>query len=1099
MSGSDAAAPAAGRGWEGAGSPQEGEPDKRNGYTSPAQYASVHWDSYDHDHGHEAVCMRPQAGLSSVSSATPAAVTFAQDSPRKVVDGHGDAREPISDGSAGDAGDLQPPYESRRPRQSWDVKGKGKAQDLPQLAIDSLRDSPKAHSSSLASAPLPLRMEDSPRRRPLDVVDLYTHDRDGNSIHGDVPRRRKKRSNTWAPSDDLSWIRGPQESSASDSDDEGREHIRRSYSSYSARRTRTPSPVQYRRESRSHLPHSASEFLPSSVSGQASSQNSRRQTPRSGSPMAFSDLRPSSAELKPHDMPFSRPSSSSNLSNMEAPARPAPLRKRTSGLQMRPRSGSRSNQTSRQVSEVQPRKRAKSNLSFIPQPGGQSPPQQSPVRQSKARTFSNDGPRLPHESSSKVAFPVVQEAPLTQEPAALVEKDHRLSIHVSEQMPGMRSSRSRPFSLSAMIQEGEGDTSQVITSAPEQSLLDIIKQVDVRAAHALVREVQAGTKSHSRQASMAAHGTGAVDLVSHSPVLSDAAGSSAAKLRVASHPSTISIQDERNSGSRAPLLTRSPQNPASPTMSDISAVRRGSIVIRDPAIAQKASHPVRHSVVEPRKKRRLSQLFPTPSKRDKGKQQAASDDEQADARAKEAPFDVSRITPDLQGFADDVKTELENFYGQIYACLAAGGQPPNFAEIARWRCRREEIAARRKTLASSQASLDRSSSRKSLNGHSVFGGPLIDRLRGSSHKQSRWTLYARDLERFTVTKGSLWETFDHASERVEQVDDLRRAVAPSAGTSRRPPYHHHASSDLSLRSLESIHEEQMLASAYDGRYRYVGNAQDSQRSVSHESNRHSPVSHVSAKGEGLGLAHMPVTPKSSTSAYSSQPGHMSDRLLSPGTSVRKSSGNRTSPDSQARNMGTNASMRFQQGLSPASSFNRRYKNSMRKELADSGGEKATRISPIHSGLDAAATISPTSGPSDSENAMPRRTQTDPKPVLSRQTSRSSSIVNLSKIMPRRSGRFTGDAEGYRSVDDGEATDRSFTARFRKPTWKTSIPAMQKSAPAGLMKGEDTQAKRFIATPGMPQEAAYDVFADLKQPIEIAVVGLDEGSMNRAQR
>ena len=1063
--------------------------EKRNG----TQYASVRWDNYDNDHDHDHVRTRSRAPSArfSVMSAPPATSSF-----RRANGHHHHAQQHENDADPGpleiDQAEQDEPaiYVPRPSRHSWDIKGKGKARQDGDKSERMLREEEHRSSrpASLASIPKHFNWEspDPGHQKLRSTSASQTHDRDGNLINIAATPRPKRRSNTWAPATVASLLDIDGSSSGISEADDPAQHkyVRRAHPSDSARRTRTPSPVLSKPAKRSHLPRSASEVLPSSASSPSSRHASRRQTPRSGSPMAFAQIRPLQRDVNGQELPFSRPSSSSNLSAVDASAQSPPLRKRTSGLHMRARSGSRSTQASRQVSDVlraddsqpQARKRTKSNLSTAV-PSLQNSP-------SQGNAFHSNAPRQRKASSSRVAFPALDSHPQSGEGAVINEEP--AAVELPEASVVMPSSRSRPFSIAALVQEENEAKGRTTPACSEPSLLDIIKQVDVKAAHALFKEVQANAQS-VRQASVEQQRRDSLSLSSSVAGEARFPNQTGRSSRVSSQPSTSSIRDHSTISTRAPLL------PKSPTISVLPRDRRSSIHMNvdEPSTASPPK-----AKDEAKKKRRLSNFFGGTGKREKSRVQEASDDDEQAVREQDTAAAMKAVTPAMERYASLVKTELENRYQPVFTAIALGRPPPNPAEVARWRYRRAEIAARRKQLTQSLDGLNNSASSASLAQKRRLTSPtLVDRIRGERQGHPVWEVRPKDFATFAEVKGAMLEAIGDTED--EQGDVFRQAVGPSSRASRRPQYYRHASSEVSLRSLESIHEGQLLGSSFEERSRTTSHRQRMKGSMSREG-RSLPGSRGNSMSqeEALLMAEGPSTPQGTTSPYSSRHGHTPDRALSPRSSLGHSHSANFRHDRHSPYVA-----REQQVLMPSPPRSNQGHKTVSLRNGDSlDGGRAYR----HDHLIAA---SPTSGPSDSETGIDpgrSRTHTEPKPTLSRHSSRSSSIVNFSKILPnRRTGRI-GVEEGYKSMDDGETTDKSFTARFgRRKHVRASLPVNKGKSTAGVLSGEDSALEDSAGPledpiPPLAIVQVYDVFEDPKQPKSLTIADVDEEDLTRGQ-
>jgi hypothetical protein len=95
-------------------------------------------------------------------------------------------------------------------------------------------------------------------------------------------------------------------------------------------------------------------------------------------------------------------------------------------------------------------------------------------------------------------------------------------------------------------------------------------------------------------------------------------------------------------------------------------------------------------------------------------------------------------------------------------------------------------------------------------------------------------------------------------------------------------------------------------------------------------------------------------------------------------------------------------------------------------------------------------------------------------------------------------------EGYKSMDDGETTDKSFTARFgRRKHVRASLPVNKGKSTAGVLSGEDSALEDSAGPledpiPPLAIVQVYDVFEDPKQPKSLTIADVDEEDLTRGQ-
>jgi hypothetical protein len=95
-------------------------------------------------------------------------------------------------------------------------------------------------------------------------------------------------------------------------------------------------------------------------------------------------------------------------------------------------------------------------------------------------------------------------------------------------------------------------------------------------------------------------------------------------------------------------------------------------------------------------------------------------------------------------------------------------------------------------------------------------------------------------------------------------------------------------------------------------------------------------------------------------------------------------------------------------------------------------------------------------------------------------------------------------EGYKSMDEGETTDKSFTARFgRRKHVRASLPINKGKSTAGVLSGEESALEDSVepldgSAPPLAIVQVCDVFEDIKQPKSLTIADVDEEDLTRGQ-
>ena len=899
-----------------------------------------------------------------------------------------------------------------------------------------------------------------------------------------------------------------------------------------------------------------------------------------------------------------------------------PLRKQTSSLQMRARKGSASREassasTSQYATVSSPstpammplRKRAKSSLAADLVGQVQKPhltmQQQPPGTAPAGRSFSASvvPPRRRRGSSeARVVFPaldtslrpVLEPEHASRSPKRVVtggrespERQRafpRVSPQLSPQRfvsaspdeqdpPPIPASRSRPFSIAGLMQQQEVQARQeqqesAMSSGP--SLQDLLKQVDVRGALALVKEVQAHgsgvTSSASQhrlstafpaQASVNMGGRGAESGMKR-PASQDFAD---ARSRMSSYPSTSSIQDSSLSGATAPLL------PAFGYKT--SSERRGSVHVSSEALPSHPSSPDLGRQAVDKKKRRMSiaaLLGPSTAKKDRQKERVVGTAASGPSQMVEAEDDpnviLQKISPAVTKYVSQVKAELEIRYLPVYTALAMGQAPPNPAEVARWRYRKEDIVQRRRALEEQGKGQGHANMRTSLD-KSNTSTSLIQRLRIKGHRHAIWEVYPRDYVEFGNARGAILDDLAEMQEADERRDVLREAIRPGQRLSQRHFYHRHASSDISLRSLGSIQEDggsyghhhhpsdissqnskgspaparrRSLHHPYQSPLSSGRNASLGTSSFSPSHSHHSQPSNRSTSlthEEALGLASSPKSLPSSTNRTAGD-------LLGPGLSLTVSTHERylkalqSSPEHGlygkghfegqspiSPTLGSPAQKGHRRKFVDRFKLNRHDEEPVVEASGDSIGSR--QAAPTSQSRDyASGEIVRADAYSDRESSVPPSLvgalPDSSRPALSRHSSKSSSIANLSRIIGSRRRPGGNETDGYRSTDneDGPGTSvEALVARMSnaggvrsRAKWRgATIPpvAAAKDRRAGRLTSGDesgfdegqpeaTDAKRMP----IEEEEHEDVFSQ-KSPTDFEVVDVQDDEYEKAEQ
>lgn len=658
---------------------------------------------------------------------------------------------------------------------------------------------------------------------------------------------------------------------------------------------------------RSQLSRSASEVIPSSAPSPTPSQErdhpgERGQVRHAGHTSGLDSLASPNPSPTPKERarshadlvslqksksspPLSRTSSSSGVpvpaSNSpqrfdllpHAPQGNPNLRRKSSGLQLRPRISTtprlahtqasqqsptsptnlvdtsvEPNEGSLQGSRPQPRKRAKSVLSLSHTPSFNAAGDPSTGESSKdglnplshiGRSFSSSNPNTLRKRTegSSGRRPTLLTAGL-QSPDRPIGRSPTSPRSLNDAIPSSQSFQ-RPVSISALLaqQRPQGtpkddNTSPSANDGP--SLADILSQVDVKGALALVKEVQA-TANRPGIAGLSSSQT--------APNLSASATQATfnSLTGVSSRPTAPTSLNRTGARSAASSLTSSQMqsvaNTSTPFLSEPAQSASNVSTVRDNSQRASTIASLFKSDVSPnssaRRKRKLSiaGLKASALTSTKGRKPDASTSRKADLAAPDSDLieaeDPDRIlqpiTPSVWTFASLAKQELETRYLPIYAALAQNQLPPNPAEVARWRYRRNEITKRNRMLG-----MNSLAGSGSIWMDEDQHPSLYDKIRAKGGRHPMWEVYPQDFVAFQECGGAILQAHTQSSPhgRTALLEQLLRdqndrqlgftSVRPQrsvdehehVGDARisngRPIYHRHRSSDRSISSVNSL-------------------------------------------------------------------------------------------------------------------------------------------------------------------------------------------------------------------------------------------------------------------------------------------------------
>ena len=689
-----------------------------------------------------------------------------------------------------------------------------------------------------------------------------------------------------------------------------------------------------------------------------------------------------------------------------------------------------------------------------------------------------------------------------------------------------------PMSISALLGQSNGRHTPNLPAATSDgpSLQELLSQVDVRGALALVREVHANVSTPIGYIGATSTRRSSIQ----SPTLSTL-GSMQPGMRPMSPdrgedrstpsplPSGPSQRGSSVTGLAAPLLPGT-------TGATLLANHRTSL-LHENGQERNSSRPTisvdNEELLPDRRKRRLSIAGLRTGSGGKGKKVREREARRhrhdlEHNNIKENPLAIlERMTPAMHQYVLQAKSELETRYRPIYMALSGGNPPPNPAEIARWRYRKEEILRRNRIQIEQSLMHPNSSYAANYEGRAGHATEtsLYEALRIEGHRHPIWEVYPKDYFAFANSGGAILgdeEAFDplYTPDYAHEGLSLSRKTGKSMPTQeqalKRPPYHQQMSSDFSLPSMDSDRDLSILTghsvnskngdmlqqsknsrfgNSLHGIHSSLGSAGGPFSSI------HSSKSARSAsltQDEGLPLANVPRNPHSRT------------RSLPPSASEEINSRYRNAVHQAADSWEQPNSEPKPSGYSPRKKMSSRIRQLTGRDI-DRYAQEDSHIPFANNG---SGPIHPTLR-SDTERKA--ATHRDVKSVAHfpgtfHQSSMNNSLVNLSRILiPRKNARGENDTDGHRSSDNEEAGDASFLVsgkrRERKPNLKGSSSGGPKTKLASNGNNSAMEDLASIkASHAEPEENPWEDSIFEREPsFEAEVVDVSDTEYSKATR
>ena len=700
-------------------------------------------------------------------------------------------------------------------------------------------------------------------------------------------------------------------------------------------------------------------------------------------------------------------------------------------------------------------------------------PDSAPV----GRSFSSCTPRRRKESTASRGFPTIpneDEISPQRTPRQIVKlnEDTSNSSAASSNVGNPSSSplgppqpshlKTLPMSISAMLGENVNQQTSLSSHVPDgPSLQELLSQVDVKGALAIVRQVQGnGSAPGASLGALNAHLTNGhmytpsarKESPSRTRPTSFDHGEDASML--SSLPSAYSARVSSAAGTNAPLFpSTSGFNGAQINHGSSVQVQQGQESIR-PRTSVDGVDSLPPSDTS---KRRLSFAgFRVGGngmeKRAKAKvaKQHQHDQEQKNLDSSLADM-LERVTPAMHKYASQTKWEMEMRYRPIYMALSAGECPPNPAEIARWRYRKDEI--QRRTSSHVHQGPKRAIHLLSADGEDNSMSFFYDSIRLKGHRHPIWEVYPSDYADFARSGGAILDTEDSCgplypnNSRLEEPFKHSTNGGPTQEAAMgRPRNRRQISSDYSFRSLSSIREGPQLSGGIatrlngeirkrsnssqfsNGLMKATGLVNDAGGPLSPNRSARSDRSQSFSHEEALALAKY-------SGSLSSQPRKQLSGPVAPNDHLQRD--DNVSTDQLARQVSQRASGSPKHaGAGPKKKISDRLRQLTGRDM---DSYPYIKHHPPSSTAD--------DGRSDTEQAAATTQDGLPLPLNKSQfASKSSSLANLSKMLaPRKVARGGNDTDGYKSTDNEDTGTTNLSVgggnRDRRSKWMSSPPAM----------------------------------------------------------